>query len=329
MDPLQDITRRHFFSNCARRRRLDRAWLAPRPRSGSRRRNLADRIRKLPGPHFPPRRRTSSTSSWPAGQPARTLRLQAQARRAERQADPRSTSRANASPSWTALQTAKHPARHPAEVRPARQERRPTSPSSSPTPPRSSTTSPSSRPSRPTSSTNAPAKLFMNTGSSQFGRPSMGTWVTYGIGSKAMNGQVCRNKAIAGAQKCWAVSRGRVDLPSGHVSTQGLRPTPSRWWPMTTVAATFEQVACSSVLGLEASAAGTTRGRRGGRDEVDDDLQAEVVRGRAGCRNRRATEARVDAGVGGRGEPGLCRGGGRLVNRDASTPRSRRVLGAG
>ena len=31
----------------------------------------------------------------------------------------------------------------------------------------------------------APAKLFMNTGSSQFGRPSMGAWVTYGIGSES------------------------------------------------------------------------------------------------------------------------------------------------
>ncbi len=31
----------------------------------------------------------------------------------------------------------------------------------------------------------APAKLFMNTGSIQFGRPSMGSWLTYGIGSEA------------------------------------------------------------------------------------------------------------------------------------------------
>lgn len=31
----------------------------------------------------------------------------------------------------------------------------------------------------------APAKLFMNTGSGQFGRPSMGAWITYGIGSEA------------------------------------------------------------------------------------------------------------------------------------------------
>ena len=31
----------------------------------------------------------------------------------------------------------------------------------------------------------APAKLFANTGPSQFGRPSMGSWVTYGIGSES------------------------------------------------------------------------------------------------------------------------------------------------
>jgi hypothetical protein len=31
----------------------------------------------------------------------------------------------------------------------------------------------------------APAKLFVNTGSAQFGRPSMGAWVTYGIGSES------------------------------------------------------------------------------------------------------------------------------------------------
>jgi hypothetical protein len=31
----------------------------------------------------------------------------------------------------------------------------------------------------------APAKLFTNTGTTQFGRPSMGSWVTYGIGSES------------------------------------------------------------------------------------------------------------------------------------------------
>ncbi len=33
----------------------------------------------------------------------------------------------------------------------------------------------------------APAKVFMNTGSPQFGRPSMGAWVTYGIGSESQS----------------------------------------------------------------------------------------------------------------------------------------------
>jgi hypothetical protein len=33
----------------------------------------------------------------------------------------------------------------------------------------------------------APAKIFANTGSPQFGRPSMGAWVTYGIGSPSQN----------------------------------------------------------------------------------------------------------------------------------------------
>jgi hypothetical protein len=31
----------------------------------------------------------------------------------------------------------------------------------------------------------APAKIFMNTGTAQFGRPSMGSWVTYGLGSES------------------------------------------------------------------------------------------------------------------------------------------------
>ncbi|MBX6312181.1 MAG: DUF1501 domain-containing protein [Isosphaeraceae bacterium] len=33
----------------------------------------------------------------------------------------------------------------------------------------------------------APAKLFVNTGTTQFGRPSMGAWVTYGIGSESQD----------------------------------------------------------------------------------------------------------------------------------------------
>ena len=33
----------------------------------------------------------------------------------------------------------------------------------------------------------APAKLFMNTGSGQYGRPSMGAWLNYGLGSEAQD----------------------------------------------------------------------------------------------------------------------------------------------
>jgi hypothetical protein len=33
----------------------------------------------------------------------------------------------------------------------------------------------------------APAKLFVNTGTTQFGRPSIGAWVTYGIGSESQD----------------------------------------------------------------------------------------------------------------------------------------------
>ena len=33
----------------------------------------------------------------------------------------------------------------------------------------------------------APAKIFVNTGSTRFGRPSMGSWVTYGLGSESQN----------------------------------------------------------------------------------------------------------------------------------------------
>ena len=33
----------------------------------------------------------------------------------------------------------------------------------------------------------APAQIFMNTGSQQFGRPSLGAWTTYGLGSESQN----------------------------------------------------------------------------------------------------------------------------------------------
>ena len=36
----------------------------------------------------------------------------------------------------------------------------------------------------------APAQILMNTGAQQFGRPSMGAWTTYGLGSETR--RTCR-----------------------------------------------------------------------------------------------------------------------------------------
>jgi hypothetical protein len=63
----------------------------------------------------------------------------------------------------------------------------PGSPISFRTPPGSWTTSRLFSPAPRTLFNHAPAKLFMNTGSGQFGRPSLGSWVTYGLGSEANN----------------------------------------------------------------------------------------------------------------------------------------------
>ena len=40
---------------------------------------------------------------------------------------------------------------------------------------------------RPTRSTTRPAQILMNTGAQQFGRPSIGAWATYGLGSESQD----------------------------------------------------------------------------------------------------------------------------------------------
>ncbi len=55
----------------------------------------------------------------------------------------------------------------------------------------------------------APAKIFINTGSPQFGRPSMGSWVTYGLGSESreLPGFVVLQsgpRGPRGGAGCWA-----------------------------------------------------------------------------------------------------------------------------
>ena len=63
----------------------------------------------------------------------------------------------------------------------------------------------------------APAKLFANTGSAQFGRPSMGSWVTYGIGSESSSlpGFVVLQSGPRGPRG-GAVNWGSGFLPSSH-----------------------------------------------------------------------------------------------------------------
>ncbi|PYT28218.1 MAG: sulfatase, partial [Acidobacteria bacterium] len=59
----------------------------------------------------------------------------------------------------------------------------------------------------------APAELFINTGSGRPGRPSMGSWVTYGLGSEAkgLPGFVVLHSTsrawtpgIQGGASCWS-----------------------------------------------------------------------------------------------------------------------------
>ncbi|MDR3632494.1 MAG: DUF1501 domain-containing protein [Isosphaeraceae bacterium] len=63
----------------------------------------------------------------------------------------------------------------------------------------------------------APAKLFVNTGSTQFGRPSIGSWVTYGIGSESRDlpGFVVLQSGPRGPRG-GAVNWGSGFLPSSH-----------------------------------------------------------------------------------------------------------------
>lgn len=63
----------------------------------------------------------------------------------------------------------------------------------------------------------APAQILMNTGSQQFGRPSMGSWITYGLGSEAKDlpGFIVFSsgkKGPSGGNSCW----GSGFLPTVH-----------------------------------------------------------------------------------------------------------------
>jgi len=62
----------------------------------------------------------------------------------------------------------------------------------------------------------APGQIFINTGSAQLGRPSMGAWVSYGLGSEAVDLPafvvLTSGKGTSGGPSCW----GNGFLPSTH-----------------------------------------------------------------------------------------------------------------
>jgi len=73
---------------------------------------------------------------------------------------------------------------------------------------------------RTTQFNHAPAQIFMNTGFSQPGRPSMGSWVTYGIGAETQNLPafvvMSSGGGISGGAACWSSGF----LPSVYAGTR-------------------------------------------------------------------------------------------------------------
>jgi hypothetical protein len=73
---------------------------------------------------------------------------------------------------------------------------------------------------RTTQFNHAPAQIFMNTGFSQPGRPSMGSWVTYGLGAETQDLPsfvvMSTGSGISGGAACWSSGF----LPSIHSGTR-------------------------------------------------------------------------------------------------------------
>jgi Protein of unknown function (DUF1501) len=62
----------------------------------------------------------------------------------------------------------------------------------------------------------APGQLLMNTGAMQFGRPSMGAWVTYGLGSEASNLPAYVVLSSGGGTSAGSANWGAGFLPTYH-----------------------------------------------------------------------------------------------------------------
>ncbi len=182
---LRDMTRRHFFSRCSDRARLHRARLADggarTGRAALRRCTIRwSRSRRI----FPPKAK-NVIFLFMAGGPSQLELFDHKPKLTELNGQPIPESYTEGK--RFAFMDSSH----------RREPARPRSVSSSSTaraargsaiccrtPPASSTTSASSSTCKTDLFNHAPAKLFMNTGSGLFGRPSMGSWVTYGLGSE-------------------------------------------------------------------------------------------------------------------------------------------------
>ena len=204
VDPraLLHQTRRHFFGQCGvgLGSMALGSLLGEGRASASGTTSAAEPLAPRPGTS-PPGRRASSTCSWPAGRASSSSSTTSPSSRSTTASrSPSRSSRASGSRSWRPSPRSRRSSWGRRGSSRSTASRGPGSRSACPTSRRSSTTSPSSARWRPTSSTTRPAKLFVNTGTTQFGRPSMGAWVTYGIGSESQRPARLRRAPVGPAR---------------------------------------------------------------------------------------------------------------------------------
>ena len=240
-DDIRSLTRRHLFGQCGlglgsiALASLMSTTASPRTPKAPRRRPEIDLANPL-APRQGPLSRASQERHLPVHgrrpQPARAVRLQAQARRAERPADPRVVHRRQAVRLHGQLRGKERPSCLARARKFARHGQSGAWVSRTAAAHGDDRRRHLARPHRraPTSSTTRPAKLFMNTGSAQFGRPSMGAWVTYGIGSESQRPARLRRAAVRPARP--ARRRGQLGqrLSAHHLPGRALprhrRPDP-------------------------------------------------------------------------------------------------------
>ena len=175
-----------LFQPLRRRPGQDRAGVAAE-RAGLLAEPAHRRPHGTPSRHtFRPRRRTSSTCSWPAGPASSSCSTTSRAAEVRRPADARFVHEGQALRLHGHLrQGHAEAAGHAAASSSSTATAAPGSRSSCRTSPASSDDIAYLTGVSTENFNHGPAKCFVNTGSTRFGRPSMGSWVTYGIGSES------------------------------------------------------------------------------------------------------------------------------------------------